>query len=192
MEEAKHVFTVPKGRTYHITHFTNSMPDTDYFIYSNTDVPCTITNKGTGGFALSFDEPLEQDVLFAVFDTLIPEPEIKDYFDHIKEEPDMLQPAHVLTNYRYTGVAVHDYTDVLTDAQHAFLPPLDIDERSDQYGWEYPMDSSPFVINTTPEHGSIDILEKVAAFEKSIAEIKSDLDEIKEAIMAINRKMDRY
>jgi hypothetical protein len=165
MESIKREFKVLKGVTYHITHFFNAMPDTDYFLYSNTDVPYIITNKGTRVLELSFDETLEHDVLFVVSDTLIPEPEINDYLDHIKEEPNMLPPAH------------------------AFLPPLDIDERSDQYGWEYPAVDE---ILCKFENNHIDITEKVLKFENDLTQIKNDLDEIKDAIMAINRKMDSY
>jgi hypothetical protein len=85
-----------------------------------------------------------------------------------------------------------NYTDILTDEQHAFLPPLDIDEKSAQYGWEYPLDSLPLIINDQPNYDMVDILKKVVDLEKNVAAIKSDLDEIKEAIMAINRKMDSY
>ena len=42
------------------------------------------------------------------------------------------------------------------------------------------------------ENKRIDIFGKISEFEDDLNKIKNDLDEIKEAIMAINRKMDNY
>ena len=89
----------------------------------------------------------------------------------------------------------HPYSDATQEPEYSFLSPqeLEISKRLLQYDWEYPLDGYSISKEALKfENNPIDITEKILKFENDLTQIKNDLDDIKEAIMAINHKMDRY
>ena len=71
------------------------------------------------------------------------------------------------------------YTNTCDPGAHPYSERITIDDHSISEVFQF-------------KNNHINITEKISNFENALTQIKSDLDEIKEAIMAINRKMDSY